>query len=144
MIELLAEICALCWKLLKADLPDCRAVLRDLHAGKRLVPKASDGFMWICYLTATAKVIRGVTVFFISLAISLLLLHFSFRWPPFSFEPDPHEFFVELSSHAYLPPTPIHICGLLAIASMTSFIALALSYNGYAWFARQLVQVIAP
>jgi hypothetical protein len=154
MFELLTEAFAWCWRLLKADLPDCVLILHELKTGKRSIPPASKGYLWICHLTALASLVRAVAVAWLLAAVIDLLLHFRFSWPPYDFQ-DSHYIIWALSfpqgslpmvgaDSVPIPGLPLHFCLPLAIVAMTTFVLTALSYYGVARLSTELVGVVCP
>jgi len=139
MFELLAEIFASCWRFLKAELPDCVTILEELRSGRRSIPAMSRGYLWLCYLTGLASVVRGTAVVLFFTGIAILLYHGKMRWPPFNFD-DSHLLYWGLQP----PPTPFHFCVPLAVVTMTTFIVTALSYYGVARLSTELVGVVCP
>jgi hypothetical protein len=144
MFELLAEIFASCWRLLRAELPDCALILDEVRSGRRTIPPASKGYLWLCNITSASAVLRGVAVVWFFLAAIDLLVHFRIKWPPFAFE-DTHDLWWGLSFTDPKPAiSPLHFCLPFAIVAMTTFVATALSYYGVARLTRELVGVLCP
>jgi hypothetical protein len=143
MFELLAELFAYCWRLLKAELPDCVQILSELRSGERSIPDGSSGYLWLCRLTGFAALIRGVAIVWLLAAVSNLLLHFNFGWPPWSFQ-DAHNLYWKLGFAPGQAMGPWHFCLPLAAITMTTFVVTAWSYYGLAWASTRLVGMVVP
>lgn len=146
MFELLAEVFASCWRLLKAELPDCVLILNEIRSGRRTVAPASKGYLWLCNLTAASSLLRISAVAWFVLAVGNLLLHFQLKWPPFDFKDiDRHLLFWGLSFTSSSPSiSPLHFCYPLAVATMTSFVATTISYYGAARLLREFAGIVCP
>ena len=147
LFHLLAEMFFYCWRLLGAELPNCALILNDLRLRRRSIPHGSQGFVWLCYITAFASVVRVASMAWFLTAVIDLVAHLNRGWPPFEFVKDDHHYFqwcFSLANASSLPSIPVHYCVIIGVMAMTTFVASSLSYFGVARLSRELVTILCP
>jgi hypothetical protein len=144
MIEFLLEIAGVCLKLLRSEVPDCVAVLKEIASGKRSISSGGRPYVWLCRLTGVARLLRGTAVVWLGCLVVTLASHPHLGWPPFNFN-DGHKFLIGASvTSSSLTPITIQYCEWIAIFSVTLVIATLVFFDSLARLSRMLVQEFCP
>jgi hypothetical protein len=134
IIDLLLVIAKWVWRRLQIELPNCPTVLEELRTGKRSKPLFNYSYVWLCWLTGMAQVMRGIAYLGLVCFVIVLAPHFHLALPFFSFD-DHHIFYFAISEIPKGDFLPAHYCVILLASSLLLAVAGGIFYDRLGWLS---------